>query len=102
MKKDLEDLLYQRYPALFADRTLPPEQTCMCRGMECGDGWFDLIDLLCSMIQFGIDQGDTPTVRIAQVKEKFGTLRFYIRGGNERVRGMIDMAVALSAVIPEQ
>ena len=52
-EKDLEILLYQRYSALFADRTLPPEQTCMCRGMVCGDGWCDLIDLLCSMIQFG-------------------------------------------------
>ena len=101
MKKELEELLYQRYPELFANRTLPPDETCMCRGMECGDGWFDLIDLLCSMIQFGIDQGHTPPVRVLQVKEKFGTLRFYIRGGNERVRGMIDMAVAVSALIPE-
>ena len=54
MEKDLEDdLLYQGYPALFADRTLPPEQTCMCRGVACSDGGFDLIDLLCSMIRFG-------------------------------------------------
>jgi len=52
-EKDLEVLLHQRYPALFADRTLPSEQTCMCRGMASGDGWFDLIDLLCSMIQLG-------------------------------------------------
>ena len=32
---------------------LLPGQTCMCRGVACGDGWCDLIDLLCSMIQFG-------------------------------------------------
>ena len=41
-------------------------------------------------------------MRVAQVKEQFGTLRLYIRGGNHRVRSMIDMAVALSGVIPEQ
>ena len=69
----------------------------MCRGMECGDGWFDRIDTLCSTIQFGIRQGDTPPVRVLKVKEKFGTLRFYIRGGNERARGKIDIAVAFSA-----
>ena len=58
-EKDLEVLLYQRYPALFADRTLPSEQTCMCRGVACGDGWCDLIDLLGSMIQFGAELNRT-------------------------------------------
>ena len=74
----------------------------MCRGMECGDGWFDRIDTLCSTIQFGIRQGDTPPVRVLKVKEKFGTLRFYIRGGNERARGKIDIAVAFSAFTLER
>ena len=53
-------------------------------------------------VRFGIDQDETPPVRVAQVKEQFGMLRFYIRGANEGVRGMIDMAVALSAVISKQ
>ena len=38
MKKELEELLCQRYPELFAERTLSPEVSCMGRGMECGDG----------------------------------------------------------------
>ena len=79
----------------------PFAQTCMCRGMECGDGWFDLIDTLCRTIQSDIEGGDTPPVRVVQVKEKFGTLRFHIRGGNERVRGMIDMARTCSKFIAE-
>ena len=54
-EKDFEDLLYQGYPALFADKTLTALQTCMCRGMACGDGGCDLIDLRCSMIQFGAE-----------------------------------------------
>jgi hypothetical protein len=101
MKKELEDLLFQRYPRLFEERALSPQELGMYWGFQCGDGWFDLIDRLCRTIQFGIDKGDTPPVRVVQVKEKFGTLRFHIRGGNERVRGMIDMASACSEFIAE-
>jgi hypothetical protein len=49
------------------------------------DGWFDLIDALCSQIDRAIELGAAP-VRVRQVKEKFGTLRFYCDGGGERVR----------------
>ena len=37
-----------------------------------------------------------------QVKEKFGTLRFYTRTANEEQRGMIWMAEAISARICEE
>jgi hypothetical protein len=33
-----------------------------------------------------------PAVKIDQIKEKYGELRFYISGGDEQVRGMIHMA----------
>ena len=33
----------------------------------------------------------------AQVKEKFGTLRFYCDGGDDRIRGMENMAESMSA-----
>lgn len=37
-----------------------------------------------------------------QIKEKFGTLRFYARGGDEATGGMIHMAECMSAVTCEQ
>jgi len=37
-----------------------------------------------------------PTVCIDQIKEKFGSLRFYISGGDRHIRGMIDFAEFLS------
>lgn len=54
------------------------------RGFECGDGWFDLIMRLSvkieadlrSMLAEGKRRQDLPCVH--QVKEKFGTLRFYM------------------------
>lgn len=102
MRKELESLLYQRYPMLFAKVELAPGAFGMSRGFQCGDGWFDLIDMLCSNIQYGIDHADTPPVQVTQVKSKIGTLRFYFRGGDERVRGMVDMASAFSAMISEE
>lgn len=42
-------------------------------GFECGDGWYDLI-AECGAKIHAID----PSVRVEQVKEKFGTLRFYV------------------------
>jgi hypothetical protein len=40
-------------------------------------------------------------VKAVQVKEKFGTLRFYIEGGDEEVFGMIKMAEAMSRNVCE-
>lgn len=38
-----------------------------------------------------------PQVEAVQVKEKFGTLRFYYEGGDEYIRGLVTMAEAMSA-----
>lgn len=42
-----------------------------------------------------------PQVVAVQVKEKFGTLRFYYSGGDDRVDGMVRMAESMSAVTCE-
>lgn len=40
-------------------------------------------------------------VTVDQVKEKFGTLRFYYTGGDETIRGMVRMAESMSALTCE-
>jgi hypothetical protein len=42
-----------------------------------------------------------PPVTIAQVKSKFGTLRFYYSGGDEMVSGMVSFAERMSYTICE-
>lgn len=42
-----------------------------------------------------------PEVKIGQIKEKFGTLRFYYDGGDEVIQGMVSFAEALSGNICE-
>lgn len=41
-------------------------------------------------------------VVLQQVKEKFGTLRFYYSGGDEQIYGMVRMAESMSAVTCEE
>jgi len=74
MKKELDDKLCHRFPKLYEQRNWPATKTCMCWGFP-GDGWFDLIWELSEKLE-QID----PDIRAVQVKEKFGTLRFYIDG----------------------
>jgi len=107
MRKELDDLLCERYPQIFAERHLDMTQTCMCWGFETGDGWFEILNQLCASIQGHIDWQhkmgrDVPQVVAEQVKEKFGTLRFYYRGGDDYVRGLVSMADAMSAVTCEE
>jgi len=44
---------------------------------------------------------ELPQVTLDQVKEKFGTLRFYYTGGDEYISGMVAMAESMSGVICE-
>ena len=82
MKKELDELLCAQYPAIFGQRTLPMTETCMCWGFCCGDGWFDLIDRLAASLQ-DLTRAGYPQVVAVQVKEKFGTLSFYVEGASD-------------------
>jgi hypothetical protein len=109
------------YPKLFVNRHAPMTETCMCWGFECGDGWFNIINTLCDNIQSHIDWRnetrelllkDNPYNRpipdeihqvvVDQVKEKYGTLRFYYHGGDDKIAGMVRMAESMSAVTCEK
>lgn len=162
MKKELDELLCQRYPKIFRDRHADMRTTAMCWGFEIGDGWFNIIDKMCRNMQWHIDHsrkdrarvlrfnramkralagnteplikyhtyGDSPNSRkwaedtveklmlhnpqfrsvpeacpqvvASQVKEKFGTLRFYYYGGDSYCRGVESMADSMSAVTCEE
>lgn len=68
--------------------------------VECGDGWFDLLDELCARIQAAVDAG-AEQPRVLQVKEKFVGLRFYVRGADGQMETWIDEAEARSCVTCE-
>ena len=68
-------------------------------GFECGDGWFELLaecikalELECMKIE---DPKQRPTA--SQIKEKYGTLRFYISGYTDDMGAIINKAEQRSA-----
>jgi hypothetical protein len=112
MKQELDKLLCEKYPKMMVNRDKPMQETCMCWGFECGDGWFNILDQLMGNIQHHIDwkqeqkekynRGEGCTqVTLDQVKEKFGTLRFYYTGGDDVIDGMVRMAESMSGVTCE-
>ena len=103
MSPELTKQLYDNFPDLFKEKDLPPEQSNMCWGFECSDGWYNIIFTLCSLIQIHqkSQKPDYKPVVVQQVKEKFGTLRFYYTGGDDTVSGMVAYAEAISGITCE-
>jgi len=107
MKQELDKLLCEKYPKIMVNRNKDMKETTMCWGFECGDGWFNILDQLMGNIQHHIDWRNkkeefVAQVTLDQVKEKFGTLRFYYTGGDEHISGMVRMAESMSGVICEE
>ena len=106
MNEKLDELLCQRYPKMMVNRDKSMMETCMCWGFECGDGWFNILDQLMGSIQHHIDWKNkkeevVAQVTLNQVKEKFGTLRFYYSGGDDYIDGLVTMAESMSGVTCE-
>jgi hypothetical protein len=114
MKEELEKKLFDKYPKIFGQKDLPMTQTCMCWGIECGDGWYTIIDALCARImgynkslnwkiEDDIEKGLAteadliPVIQATQVKEKYGGLRFYTNSTDEYIEGLVSMAEAMSS-----
>lgn len=96
--KRMED----RFPTMFSEPY---------GGFAIGEGWWPIIEALCGQIDsytkwrtntreallkdnpYGHSIPDVITpVTVAQIKEKFGGLRFYYDGGDEHISGMVRMA----------
>lgn len=97
MNEELDKTLVEKFPKIFVDRYKSAQETCMCWGFECCNGWYNLIDSLCTCIQHYLDyKPEVSQVVVDQVKEKFGSLRFYFHGGDEYIQGLVDMVCYLS------
>jgi hypothetical protein len=101
MRKELQDKLFEKYPKIFRQKNLSIKETAMCWGIDTGDGWYKIIDLLCYCLQWDIDNNKYPQVEATQVKEKFGGLRFYTNSENDHQSGMIRYTEHLSGITCE-
>lgn len=102
MRKELVDQLTSKYPKLLRNMYGDPRKTCLAFGIECGDGWYKILDDLCKAIQAAVDyknrRGEDPhnDVIVDQIKEKFGGLRFYYSGGDDVIFKLVEEAEILS------
>lgn len=97
MHPSLQARLVERHSVLFAGTRLTPSESSMAWGFAVSDGWFPIVETVSDLIA-----SRCPDAVALQVKQKFGTLRFYLRGGDDWCRGAIYMAEAMSALVCER
>lgn len=80
MDRALVKELAQKYPEILRNSDLESDPyaggSLLGFGLECGDGWYQFLDAVFSSLS-GIYWSTGMRVIPRQVKEKFGTLRFY-------------------------
>lgn len=122
MRGDLQETLFARYPEVF--RRDSESRPTLRHGVECGDGWFHLIDALCSILvmqtrhkarlaQTEPDSEAREALRAAaevaaeavpaaiQIKEKLGGLQLFLRGVPGEHKAAILMVEMLSRSVCE-
>jgi hypothetical protein len=109
MRTELQSKLSKNYPKIFANQySIDPHTDYF--GIECSDGWYPIINALCANIQSYLDwinrnQDTLPVVEqvvVTQIKQKFGGLRFYYDGGDDRIFGMLCMAESMADITCEE
>lgn len=64
MKAENQKKLFDTFPLLYGDRTKSMQVTCMCWGIDCGDGWFDILWELSEKLE--------PLIEEIRKKNKYG------------------------------
>lgn len=93
--------------AKYMEEKFPQMYSGKYGGFATGKGWWPLIEKLSEIIQHHINwqkkQGrDCSQVTVDQVKEKFGTLRFYYTGGDEFIDGAVSLAESMTGILCEE
>lgn len=137
MDKELEDKLYAKYPKIFAQKDLDINESGLFWGIQCENGWYNIIDTLCDEIQSYVDQPHInlemyskwleksltdnddelsefymkkvrevkesfiPQPELIQIKEKYGSLRFYLTYYDDHISTLIGFAEAYSERVCE-
>jgi hypothetical protein len=80
-----------KFPALF-----PEYPAC---GFELPPGWATTVEALCEKLE---PLAAATGAKCAQIKEKFGGLRFYLHGGNDEMFSLIHEAESISLKVCER
>lgn len=104
MNEELDNRLCDEFPLLYRDRDGDDRRSCMPYGFP-GDGWFQIIyDLSAKLEPLIAQQAEDggPCAKAFQVKEKFGTLRFYMENATGEMLHFVYEAEMASMVTCER
>lgn len=89
MRKELQDKLFKKYK--FLEKSAEAGTMFSACGIECGDGWFDLIDhLFAEMEEISLE------ILITQMKSKFASLDLNFNCGTD-----LEKFISLSVIVDE-
>jgi len=103
MSEKYEQMMKQ-FPHLYADRNASMQVTCMCWGIDCGEGWHDIIRDLSAELEamiLKLPPEAQEQVKASQVKEKYGGLRFYMTASTDEMEKAIGRASRKCSTICE-
>jgi len=102
MRKELDEALCKDFPTVFKNRHGDILETCMAWGFECGDGWEPIIREAAAKIEaINKTLPENQHCVASQIKEKYGTLRFYLNSGTDEAYDATDEAERKSESICE-
>lgn len=94
--------IMQAFPDVYGASAGTHRAPLLQDGFLCGPGWYPLIGRFSADLSDIIRRDGLTRFRVVQVKEKFGELRFYIKGGNDAALDRIGEAVRQSATTCER
>jgi len=71
MREELDAKLVEKYPLIFKNRYASMQETAMCWGFSCGDGWYNIIDVLCGLLYS----------KYNQAKDRYESIKGYYENG---------------------
>lgn len=88
------------FPEIMEEIELTPRESCLAFGVNCGEGWHDILyDLLRDIYIY--TQQNNIDIKVNQIKEKFGTLNVYLSDYPEVIKCLLCEAEKKSAVTCE-
>ncbi|MGD0103796.1 MAG: hypothetical protein ABSC06_07130 [Rhodopila sp.] len=101
MRESLSSILRSHHRRLYVRHLDTQPWPFRLFGFQTHDGWFGLIDALSAVVASRVVERDL-RFSIIQVKEKFGTLRYYADGMDDFCRGAKWFAEAMSGRLSER
>lgn len=105
MRIELQKQIVEACPNLYRGKDLPITECLMAFGIETQDGWYQLIyDLSVALeaLILQLPEDEREHYYAMQIKEKYGTLCYYLSCGTDEMFALVEKAEEESGTICEE